>query len=347
MRINCVDLFCGAGGLTHGLVRSGINVTAGLDLDESCRYAFESNNRPAKFFAADVASMDGGMLGEMYPRRGLRLLAGCAPCQPFSTYSLGKTDSEDARWRLLTEFGRLVGELEPDFVTMENVPKVEHYPVFAAFVRRLRRLGYFVQHQIVDCTEYGVPQSRKRLVLLASKLGEIHLRTPHPRRDRKKSVRTAIGRLEKISAGGASDTDPLHRASALSPINMRRLKASVAGGTWRDWEPRLIAACHRSKTGGSFPSVYGRMSWELPAPTITTQFYGFGNGRFGHPEQDRALSLREGAILQTFPAKYRFVDPRKPIQFTNVGLMVGNAVPVRLGQVIGESLVAHARSYQR
>jgi DNA (cytosine-5)-methyltransferase 1 len=184
-------------------------------------------------------------------------------------------------------------------------------------------------------------------VLLASKLGEIHLRPPHPKKDRRKSVRAAIGRLDEISAGEVSEDDPLHRASNLTPINMRRLRASVAGGTWRDWDPRLVAACHRSKSGGSFPSVYGRMSWDLPAPTITTQFYGFGNGRFGHPEQDRALSLREGALLQTFPAKYRFTDPQKPIQFTSIGLMVGNAVPVRLGQVIGESLVSHARASSR
>lgn len=162
MPINCVDLFCGAGGLTHGLARAGINVVAGLDFDESCRYPFERNNRPARFYAADVAAIDGDMLNDMFPRRGLRLLAGCAPCQPFSSYSLGKTDAKDVRWSLLTEFGRLVGEVQPDLVTMENVPKLERHAVFAAFIIRLKKLGYFVSHKIVNCDDYGVPQRRRR-----------------------------------------------------------------------------------------------------------------------------------------------------------------------------------------
>jgi DNA (cytosine-5)-methyltransferase 1 len=341
--ISCVDLFCGAGGLTHGLARAGINVVAGLDFDESCRYPFERNNRPAKFYAADVAAIDGDMLNEMFPRRGIRLLAGCAPCQPFSSYSLGKTDAKDVRWSLLTEFGRLVGEVEPELVTMENVPKLERHSVFAAFIRRLQKLDYFVTHQIVDCDEYGIPQRRRRLVLLASKFGAFDVRPPNPRRDRRKTVRGTIGRLERLRAGGISASDPLHRSSKVTPINERRLRASVPGGSWRDWDKKLIALCHQKEGGTSFPGVYGRMSWDHPSPTITTQFYGFGNGRFGHPSQLRALSLREGAMLQTFPPAYRFVEPGDPVHFTSVGLMIGNAVPVKLGQVIGESIVEHVR----
>jgi len=316
-------------------------------MDESCRYSYEENNKPAKFLAADVAALTGEMLAEMYPKSAIKLLAGCAPCQPFSSYSLGKTEKRDARWRLLSEFGRLVSELQPEIVTMENVPKAERHLVFRRFVKELRALDYSVDYAIIDCTEYGIPQSRKRLVLLASRLGSISLRPIDPKRDRPRTVKTVIGKLEKLIAGGISNRDPLHRASSVSDVNMRRLKASIPGGTWRDWERSLVANCHRTESGETFPGVYGRMTWNAPAPTITTQFFGFGNGRFGHPEQDRALSLREGAILQTFPETYRFVKPGDQVHFKSIGKMIGNAVPVRLGQVIGESIVAHVQSAKR
>lgn len=344
VEISCVDLFCGAGALTHGLLHSGIKVTAGIDLDESCRYAFEHNNVPAKFFAADVAAVTGEMLQAMYPEGGIKLLAGCAPCQPFSSYSLGKAHQQEHTWTLLAEFGRLVGELLPEIVTMENVPKVEKHRIFTDFLKKLRKLDYHVSYRTVDCAEYGIPQTRRRLVLLASRLAPIELRPRDPKRDRRRTVRTTIANLPKLRMGEISTRDPLHRTSTLSSLNMRRLKVSVAGGTWRDWDPTLVAVCHRGKSGKTFPGVYGRMTWDDPAPTITTQFYGFGNGRFGHPQQDRALSLREGALLQTFPAKYRFVEPRAQIQFRTIGRMIGNAVPVRLGRVIGESIIAHVRS---
>jgi len=341
MPISAVDLFCGAGGLSHGLLRAGISVSAGFDLDESCRYAFEHNNRPAKFYAVDVSALTGEMIRSAMPEGNIRLLAGCAPCQPFSTYSLGKTSSDDVKWSLLTEFGRLVVEVQPDIVTMENVPKLQHHPVFGKFKNMLSMLGYYVSYQVVDCVEYGIPQTRKRLVLLASRLGPIQLRSRDPRRDKRRLVRHVIGRLEPLPAGGISERDDLHRASAVSTVNLRRLKVSQPGGTWKDWDEHLVADCHRLESGSTFVGVYGRMSWDEASPTITTQFYGFGNGRFGHPVQDRALSLREGAMLQTFPANYRFVEPGKPIRFKTVGRMVGNAVPVRLGQVIGESILEH------
>jgi DNA (cytosine-5)-methyltransferase 1 len=148
-----------------------------------------------------------------------------------------------------------------------------------------------------------------------------------------------------LAAGARDPDDSLHMASGLADINLRRIQSSKPGGTWRDWDSDLVAACHRLKTGKTFPSVYGRMNWDEASPTITTQFFGFGNGRFGHPEQDRALSLREGALLQTFPPKYGFVPPGEETYFKTVGRLIGNAVPVRLGQVVAQSLVRHAEHH--
>lgn len=148
-----------------------------------------------------------------------------------------------------------------------------------------------------------------------------------------------------IKAGERDPQDELHTASSLSPLNLSRIRVSRPGGTWRDWPEELQASCHRKDTGATYPSVYGRMEWDRPAPTITTQCFGYGNGRFGHPEQDRAISLREAAMLQTFPESYAFAPPGAPIKFNKMGRLIGNAVPVRLGEVIARSLVGHVQAH--
>ena len=222
---------------------------------------------------------------------------------------------------------------------MENVPSVGRHTVFANFVKSLEKLNYRVWYDIVECAEYGVPQTRRRMVLLASLLGPITM-VP-PTRKKPKTVQQAIGRLTPIEAGSRSQKDRLHASSSLSTLNMRRMKASRPGGTWRDWPKSLVAECHRGETGKTYPSVYGRMEWHKPAPTMTTQCHGFGNGRFGHPEQDRAISLREAAILQGFPRNYKFVRPTDNVEFSAIGRLVGNAVPVDLGRAIARSILAH------
>jgi DNA (cytosine-5)-methyltransferase 1 len=148
-----------------------------------------------------------------------------------------------------------------------------------------------------------------------------------------------------LIAGGSDPNDSLHRASSLSKLNLERIKASKPGGSWRDWDKSLLAECHRKQSGKTYPGVYGRMEWDTPAPTITTQCFGYGNGRFGHPEQDRAISLREAAILQTFPEDYCFLPHTERISFSRIGRMIGNAVPVRLGEVIALSILSHLRNY--
>jgi DNA (cytosine-5)-methyltransferase 1 len=338
--IAAVDLFCGVGGLTYGLRRAGIDVSLGIDIDSNCRFPFEANNQ-TRFSEKSVSDVTAEELFEAWGNAPYRLLAGCAPCQPFSNYSQGADHSRDKRWPLLLEFARLIRSTNPDFVTMENVPQVQRQSIFDQFVRSLEDDGYKVSHQVVDCSEYGVPQQRHRMVLLASRHGKIEM-IPASRRQGPTSVQDAIGDLPRLEAGGVCKSDPLHQASDLSPHNLQRIRASKPGGTWKDWPRKLIADCHAKSSGKGYASVYGRMEWDQPSPTMTTQFFGFGSGRFGHPEQDRGISLREGAILQSFPKKYKFVEPGRPVHFKVVGRLIGNAVPVKLGEAIGKSVLAHA-----
>lgn len=343
--IQAVDLFCGAGGLTCGLKKVGIKVQAGFDIDSACKYAYEFNNK-APFVQKDITDLPSEAVASFFSSNAIRLVAGCAPCQTFSTYNQ-KASRSDSRWWLLGEFTRIVKEIGPEFVTMENVPGLEGHSVFSRFIKTLKTFGYQVSSNIVECCNYGIPQSRQRLVVLASRLGEIRLLSPEEFGAGRVSVKEAIGKLPKIGAGAVHESDPLHQTADLSPLNMKRMRASKPGGTWRDWKPELIAECHKKKSGKTYPSVYGRMEWEEPSPTITTQFFGFGNGRFGHPEQDRAISLREGAILQSFPGDYQFTAPGEPIFKTVIGRLIGNAVPVTLGEVIGKSFIEHLKSLNK
>lgn len=339
-----IDLFCGAGGLTHGLVKEGIPVVAGYDLDPACEFPFEHNNN-AEFVQADLTNVDPKDLLKRWPKGKRKLLAGCAPCQPFSSYSQGRDTTQDEKWKLLYAFGDLIRECKPELVTMENVPQLPKHQVFDDFVATLVNQNYHVHWEVVFCPDYGMPQQRRRLVLLASKLGPIKLIPPTHKPDQYITVRDVIKDLPKISAGETHGEDPLHKASKLSALNMSRLKQSKPGGTWRDWDKKLVADCHRKDSGKTFPGVYGRMSWEDPAPTMTTLCYGFGNGRFGHPDQDRAISLREAALFQTFPADYQFTPPGAPVQMRTVGRLIGNAVPVDLGKIVAKSIKAHLADY--
>lgn len=346
----CVDLFCGAGGLTQGLRQAGVKVVAGVDCEEACKHPYTANHEGIEFHQADVARLEPSKLDEWFGNSKVRVLAGCAPCQPFSNYALRyqkEADVEDdERWSLLDHFGRLVTKMSPrpDIVTMENVPTVTKYAVFKRFRGTLERLGYKVWVEVVDCAKYGLPQRRHRTVLLASLHGDIKLREATASEVR--TVENVIKGLPVLRHGGIDKNDRLHTASKLSPLNLERIQASTPGGTWRDWPSHLVAECHKKKTGKTYLGVYGRMKYDEPAPTLTTQFFGFGNGRFGHPTQARGISLREGALLQGFPPDYSFVPDDEPIQFKALGRLIGNAVPVDLGRVIGESIIAHVEQHR-
>ncbi|TWH63866.1 DNA (cytosine-5)-methyltransferase 1 [Azomonas agilis] len=338
MMIDAVDLFCGAGGLTAGLIQAGVRVHAGYDIDQACQYAYEVNNQ-AKFIAQDIETLTTEDVAAWYQPGNIRLLAGCAPCQPFSSYTQGRDTRQDKKWPLLYAFMRLIRGIQPELVTMENVPDVTKHQVYRDFVQSLEELGYSVWADRVSCVDYGLPQQRKRHVLLASKLGPISL-IPKTHDTNPVTVEQAIGHLPALAAGEWDKNDPLHRAAKLTDLNMKRIINSRPGGTWRDWPEELRAKCHRKTTGKTYSSVYGRMQWDEPSPTMTTLCYGFGNGRFGHPVQHRAISLREAAIFQSFPANYKFAPPEK-MNFKAIGRMIGNAVPVLLGDIIGKSLFKH------
>lgn len=333
--------------MTRGLLDAGISVAAGYDVDEACRFPYEHNNEGAEFKKVSVADLTGAALAAHYPKGHRRILVGCAPCQTFSKYTQGLDNEDDPKWTLLDEFARLVRQVKPHIVSMENVPELQRHPIFDRFLGNLADLGFHFtterDKQIVYCPDYGIPQHRRRLVLVASRLGPVELIPPTHVGDRRRSVREALSKLPPLQAGGVSESDPLHRTSELSPLNLRRIQHSRPGGTWRDWPRELVAACHRERSGKTYPSVYGRMEWDKPSPTITTQFYGFGNGRFGHPDQDRALSLREGAILQSFPEDYQFVKSGGEYAFKTIGRLIGNAVPVRLGEVVGKTINRHLK----
>ena len=345
MKIEAVDLFCGAGGLTAGLTLAGITVKAGYDIDQACKYPFEFNNK-SKFVLKSVSDVSGSEISDFYDEGSIKVLAGCAPCQPFSTYNQGKDTRGDKKWPLLYEFARLIKESSPDIVTMENVPDVVRHEVYEDFILSLKEMGFInIWAKTVLCADYGLPQGRKRHVLIASRFAKGGLELIPPTHSLiKNTVRMTIGHLPMIEAGEVCKTDRLHKAAELSDLNLKRIKISRQGGSWRDWPYELRAECHKKKSGSSYASVYGRMSWDEPSPTITTLCYGFGNGRFGHPEQNRGITLREAALLQSFPIDYQFVSDEQPVQIKTVGRLIGNAVPVRLGEIIGMSIKNHIKS---
>ncbi len=234
-----------------------------------------------------------------------------------------------------------------EIISMENVPELKRHKVFGDFLVMLLRNRYYISVHEVFCPDYGIPQNRKRLVLLASLLGPIDIIPKSHSPSKYRTVKHAIGNQPEIKAGEELNGDKLHKCIDLSDINRKRIKASKQGGSWNDWPEKLKVDCHKNDKGKHYKSVYGRMEWDSPSPTITTQFYGYGNGRFGHPTQDRAISLREGAILQTFPKSYRFVRLQSEITFKDVGRMIGNAVPVKLGKVVGLSILKHINQYEK
>lgn len=344
MKAEVVDLFCGIGGLSAGFKTEGFTVLAGVDVDGSCRYAYEKNIG-STFLMKSVADLKPDELKKLYSPTARRVLIGCAPCQPFSMYTGRYRQNEtqedsDKRWALLRVFAELIEKTRPDVVSMENVPRLTVHPAFDTFVKTLETAGYVVTWHKVRAQHYGVPQRRTRLVLFASLHGEVAL-AEATHSENPVTVRDAISSLPPIAAGAVDTADRLHRSRGLGERNLRRIQATKEGGSWRDWDGDLQLDCHKKEGGKSFRAVYGRMNWDEPSPVITTQCLGIGNGRFGHPEQDRAISIREAAILQSFPADFEFVAPEEKVIGLHLARQIGNAVPPKLGEAVARSIRQH------
>ena len=339
------DFFCGAGGLTRGLIDAGIEVIAGYDSDEKCRSTYEHNNPGTTFVHEDIRSVSSAdilLRLQSHETADNVLFAACAPCQPFSSQRKRYTKSQNAR--LLNAFSRLVESVQPAFVLIENVPgmaRVQGFSTYRRFLKTLSLNGYRYDSRVLDAKHFGVPQNRRRLVLMASKKGSITLPTPIFGKNLRPfmTVRETINRFPQINAGEAHPEVPNHVAASVSPLNLMRLRNTPHdGGDRRAWPQSIWLNCHKGTYSGH-TDVYGRLYWDRPAPTLTGRCNSLSNGRYGHPDQDRAISLREAASLQSFPGDYIFFGSNN-----HIAMQIGNAVPVRLAQQLGEHILNTARN---
>jgi len=344
--LKAVDFFCGAGGVTYGFRKAQIKVLGGIDIDPGLKETYETNNKGAQFIEADVSKLT---FNELTQKLGIQsnddnlIFIGCSPCQYFTTIQTEKEKSKKTRM-LLVDFQRFVDYFRPGYIVIENVPGLEtkndsplqHFKTF------LKENGYAFDDKVINAIKYNVPQKRKRYLMLATRV-QPSITIPKGRNQSRLTVRNFIGDksiFKPVEAGNKDDSYFNHTVSGLEEINLKRIrKTPLDGGTrlaWKD-DPDLQLNCYKGNDN-LFYDVYGRMYWDKPAPTITTKFNSITNGRYGHPEQDRAISIREGAVLQSFPLNYKF----KCNSTGTAAKMIGNAVPPELARWIGKAIVQNA-----
>ncbi len=351
MKIIGIDFFCGCGGVSYGFKRAGINMLMGIDNDLSVKIPYELNNTPAKFINADILDTD---YNAKIVKEALKsvhydhsIFAACAPCQPFS--SQNKKYSEDDRKSLLMNFYEVIARLDkaylPTFIFFENVGpmKLRGKKILEKILDKLSNLNYsYLSPKVLNAADFGVPQSRKRLIILAVNDKKIKINWLKYSWDyfysnyseRHKTVKEAIGHLPPIKAGTTHISDSLHTSRKLSDLNLKRLRQITQPGGSRDmWRREDRLKCHENYKGHK--DVYGRMAWDKPAPTLTTKCLGISNGRFGHPVQDRAISLREAAILQSME-KFKFGNN---LSNEKIARMIGNAVPPLLAKKFAQFII--------
>ena len=342
------DFFSGCGGTSRGMQAAGLTVRLGIDWDHDAQETFESNFEEARFLCRDIRGLKAKELIPYIPLERKRpvVFGACAPCQPFSKQNRHR-EGDDHRRTLLTEFHRFVRVFRPEYLFLENVPELhgDGKPdgPFAEFIDLLERMKYWHAHDVVMAYHYGVPQRRRRLILIASRLGSIAFpeRThgPNTNNPRLPGVWDRISHLPAIKAGETHPSVANHRAAALSPTNLERIASTPKGGSRADWPKELELSCHKGYSGHT--DVYGRLVKDQPAPALTTRCTSLSNGRFGHPTQNRAISVREAACIQTFPMGFVFRG-----NLDSMARQVGNAVPVQLARVFGRAILNHYRSLE-
>ena len=349
--VRVFDFFSGCGGASCGFREAGMDIAFALDFDKDAKRTFEANFPETHFELTDIREIEAHQVRSRVEaeRPNPVLFCGCAPCQPFTKQNTTRPDlNADERAPLLEHFADLVELCQPDLVFVENVPGLQKLErrseLFGSFLNRLDAAGYDVDFKPAMLARYGVPQSRRRLVLVASRHGPIRLpdetHGPESPTMEYDTVRGWIGHLPPIEAGEEHAQVPNHLAAHLSGLNLQRVMSTPEGGGHRDWPEHLKLDCHKGFSG--YSDVYGRMSWDQPASGLTTRCTSYSNGRFGHPEQHRAISVREAACLQTFPEDFVFKGG-----LTAMSRQIGNAVPVRLARLVGEHFIEHLRGAGR
>lgn len=348
MKLTAIDLFAGGGGLTVGLKKAGFQVKAAVELETHACATHRANHPEVSLLQRDITGVSGQELLDIARLGGVDLLAGCPPCQGYT--SLNRYGEDDPRNQLVLEISRLAGEIKPRAIMMENVPGLttKGNRQYETLIADLKSLGYNLDNsaKVLQVADYGVPQERRRLVILAGRGFDIELPSPSHSKDGKDglprwaSVADAIGGGKGIGAPSTLSEAkkqrklPLsdwHVVRDLSEQNKRRIAAAVPGESWASIPEQLRPDCHQGKYVG-FTNVYGRMEWDQPSPTITAGCTTFSKGRFGHPVENRTISVREAALLQTFPRYYRFDVP----YMDHVCNVIGNALPCVFAEALAK-----------
>jgi len=330
---NAVDLFSGCGGLSEGLRQAGFHVVAGIEVDKFAAQAYRMNHTETVLFEGDIRGLRAAAIVPLLKGAPLHLLAGCPPCQGFSLVRKlnRKAAVRDERNRLIDEYYRLVEELSPLTIMLENVPGIVDYTLFKSVVCRLKKLGYHISYRVINVADYGVPQRRKRLVLVGSRLSKIDVA------DGVNTTVTVRKTFEMLRGDRKQDVlntiYPKHTASVMEMISL----IPKDGGSRRDLPRRYQLKCHKKKNIG-FTDVYGRLRWDAVSSTITGGCLNPSKGRFLHPEEDRCISAREAALLQTFPIDYKFATG---IPRAKIALLIGNALPPEFSRIQAASILHH------